>query len=159
MINNNVQDKRNFNKKIGVQLYNLTNFTYKFKGEMIFVSDAICDVDDSSHTLDQTNNKSYKQFNKVFFWKIWLKTQQLVELFMFKAEMIFVSNAICDVDDGRMHFTLQHTIQDPRFNNQHSRWTIDFEKNGIKLHNLANFNFKFKAGMIFVLDAIRDVDY
>ena len=60
MINNNVQDKRNFNKKIGVQLYNLTNFTYKFKGEMIFVSDAICDVDDSSNTLDQTNNKSCK---------------------------------------------------------------------------------------------------
>ena len=79
MINNNVQDKRNFNKKIGVQLYNLTNFTYKFKGEMIFVSDAICDVDDSSHTLDQTNNKSYKQFNKVFFFeKFGLKLNNLL---------------------------------------------------------------------------------
>ena len=31
-------------------------------------------------------------------------------------------------------------------------------KNGLKLHNLANFTFKFKAEMIFVSDAIRDVD-
>ena len=29
----------------------------------------------------------------------------------FKAKMIFVSDAIRDVDDGRTHFTLQHTIK------------------------------------------------
>ena len=87
----------------------------------------------------QTTNE-----RKIWVWqKTGLKLYNLTNVtFKFKAEMIFFLDAICDVDDGRTYSTLQHTIQDPRSNKQRSRQNIEFEKNSLKLHNLANFSFK-----------------